>query len=93
VNVCQLPIQLARRIQGVSPFPPAIFANVGLIFVVCEVYLLLSQALSRGIAVDVACKRMEMSTGAAGPIAVNPIVQIVPRTSRRQRLAAAVVPD
>jgi hypothetical protein len=63
-------------------------------FVVCEVYLLLSQALSRGIAVDVARKRMEMSTGAAGPIAVDPIVQIVPRTSRRQRrLAAAVVPD
>jgi hypothetical protein len=93
VKVCQLPIQLARRIQSASPFPPAIFANVGLMFVVCGVYLSLSRTLPRGIAVDVARKRMEMRTGAAGPIAVNPIVQIVPRSSGRQRLVAAVVPD
>jgi hypothetical protein len=65
VKVCQLPIQLARMIQSASPFPPAIFANVGLMIVVCDVYLLLSQALPRGIAVDVARKRMETQRGSS----------------------------
>lgn len=54
MKVCQLPIRFAREIQDASPFPPAIFANVGLMIVVCDVYLLLSQALPHGIAVDVA---------------------------------------
>ena len=65
MKLCQLLFQLVRKMQSASPFPPAIFANVGLMFVVCDVYLVLSQALPRGIAVDVARARgsMEMRCG------------------------------
>jgi hypothetical protein len=90
VKIGQLMIQLARKIRSASPFPPAIFANVGLMFVVCDVYLLLSQALPRGIAVDVARKRMEMRRGS-----IRTNRQKLNRTSEiwATALAAAVVPD
>jgi hypothetical protein len=57
VNGMSAPDTARAQIQIASPFPPAIFANVGLMFVVCDVYPLLSQALARGIAVDVASAR------------------------------------
>jgi hypothetical protein len=73
VNGMSAPDTARAQIQIASPFPPAIFANVGLMFVVCDVYSSLSQALARGIAVDVASARgWRCGAGASGPIARSP---------------------
>jgi hypothetical protein len=40
--------------QDISPLPPASFANEGLMFAMCDVYLVLSHGLPCDMAVDVA---------------------------------------